>query len=898
MTCNTILVDARNIDQYKSILIDKVSRAPLTGLDIETEDSQAHEGIIQFRKGQKHAFDWNKMVVTGISFYSALPEEEEIAYYVNLNHADVENRVPFETVEEILDSKPDTSSWICHNAPFEITVMRNTYGYLLKNVICTLQMAVSAYGPDEYEKDKFIGAKFGDMKVLFPEAEIAFSELATSMATAKEAGDEDDKTVQRRRTTWQQQEIINKILGKSSRATFSYNGFIDSIRYGYGLKEAVKSFFDHTMTTYEEVLGDKEHMGQLTGEEVSSYGAEDAYWAVKLFFRLYQFMEETNPKVIDTFFTQENPMIYVYSDVRQQGIQINLSAVDNRRNEERIFFAQGLRELKATAKKLLPFPEELNERLVKYEKWYADEDKTTKQPKALKHRKRLEEWILSPDCEDDAAQCMQVSSSVTTGWTGATKNINIGYYYQSRLFMYDLCRAVPILYKGKVQSDADARGSLKERFEHQMEDAKEKGDTKTEEWLKLCIELLDRLSALTNVETRMKLYLNPYMLLTDPETKRMYPEISSMLATRRMAGSNPNPMQLAKRGDSTYVRGFYNPEKDHVFIAPDWSQIELVLIGEFSGDPGFKEAFGQTPYQDLHLGAAADVLSVVIDGVTADLLKGMHKMDIADIPPKLLVKPNGEALSPSAAKKFWRTEVGKGSNFNYWYSGALSTVGEKLGWTSDQMWAATEAYRNRFAVAEAWRTGLIEQAKWDGFVQLPDGHRRVRWEITHEWATMAARIFESFGLEGVRQLSQHIIRGIRTRAGNQLVNAMIQGSCATLAKRSILSINEEIKSAGFDAHFKIPVHDELVFSVNRHEVIDFNHMIRNKMATHPDIIRNLKIDCSVAMGKTFEPFKPELFPNCLIELDEAPDILGFEEGSRLNDDQIREALDFMFREVA
>lgn len=76
----------------------------------------------------------------------------------------------------------------------------------------------------------------------------------------------------------------------------------------------------------------------------------------------------------------------------------------------------------------------------------------------------------------------------------------------------------------------------------------------------------------------------------------MYPEVTSMLATRRMASSNPNGMQLAKRGESTYVRGFYEPDtEDEVMVSLDWSQVELVLIGEFSGDPEFSKAFGQLP---------------------------------------------------------------------------------------------------------------------------------------------------------------------------------------------------------------------------------------------------------------------------------------------------------------
>lgn len=877
------MVDARNYDEVMPDIIRKMSETKLFGFDTETENSRAHEGVVKFNSGARSAFDWLKQTVTGMSFYF---ENDDTAYYLNLAHADVENRLPWEKVKVLFDIQPADAVMLCHNAPFELTVMGNAFGLELKNVVCTLQMAVSAYGPDEYDHKKYIEGRFGDMKNLFHEINLAFM-------TANSEVDEDGKT--KKKFNWEQQELLNKVLAKSSDATFSYNGFIKSIRYGYGLKEVVQSFFGYKMTTYEEVLGDKEHMGQLTGEEVVAYGADDAYWVVPLFYRLMDHMMEYCPSAVETFFNQENPMIYIFADIRRQGIRINLEAVEERRKTERQIFAQKLRELKEVAKRLLPFPVELNERLAKYDTWYGPNPKKDGQVKGHEYRARLQEWILSDNSEDDFIQACQVSSAVSSAWAGRKiEALNLGHYYQSRLLMYDLCRTKPILYKGKVQSDAETRGTLKERFQNQLEEAQDEIEVEAFEDR---IQLVEKLSEIANIETRMKLYLNTYTLLTDPETKRMYPEISSMLATRRMAGSNPNPMQLAKRGESTYVRGFYLPDQDdHIYIAPDWSQIELVLIGEFSGDPEFKEAFGQRPYKDLHLGAAADVLSVVIDGVTTDLLKNMHKMDIQDIPEKLLIKPNGEVMNPSVAKKYWRTEVGKGSNFNYWYSGALSTVGEKLGWTSDQMWEATDAYRKRFAVAEAWRVNTIEQAKFSGFVQLPDGHKRTRWEVTHEWANTTRLLFETFGQEGLTKFSEALIRQTRTRAGNQLVNALIQGSCATLAKKSILAIDKEIKACGFDAFFKMPVHDELVYSVNKRQAVDFIKMIREKMADHPSVISNLVIDCSVAIGRSFEPYSEKKLPNCLIEIDEAPDILGFEEGSKLSYEQIQQAIDFLFEE--
>lgn len=883
----SVLVDRRNYAELKDQLIHRMQEAPLVGIDTETHNKNAHAGIIEFRKNNDmKAQDYRRITVTGLSIYPDLGAEEDnaIAFYFNLNHSDIENRLLWSEVQEILDAKRAEVSWIAHNAVYEITVLKAAYGYDLPNIICTLQMAVSAWGPDEYNHQEYMNANFGDMKDLFFDANTLFADYNRNEGRDKQ--------------TPAQGELLSKVLGKSSVAKFSYNGVIQELAYSYGLKKLVLKHFGHQMQSFEETLedGDSDHMGELTGDQVKDYGAEDAYWAVRLFYKIYQYMQVNCPESIPAFFNQENPMVQVFANIRLEGMKVNVPAIESRRGIERHNFAVAIRKLKAEVRSLLPFPAQLNEKLVKYDKWYAG--------KGQEYRDRLTEWAMSPDDADDFKQVCQVSSPVSNAWAGKKcDGISIGHYYQTRLLMYDLTDSTPITSKGKTQSDAEARGAMRERFSMRINNAKKAAEPDPMlPRLESCNRMLGLMGEMASIEQRMKLYLTPYTLLTDPETGRMYPDVSSMLATRRMASSNPNVMQLAKRGESTYVRGFYVPdEDDHVFVSLDWSQIELVLIGEFSGDPEFAKAYGQLPYEDLHLGAAADVLGVVIDGVTAELLKNLHKLPESEIPSGLLIKPNGEKLTPDKAKKFWRTEVGKGSNFNYWYSGALSTVGEKLGWTSDQMWKATEAYRQRFAVAEAWRVGEIQEAKWTGYVKLPDGHRRTRWEVTNDWANVTNRMFESYAnnnMLGVYKFGQEIMRAVQTRAGNQLVNAKIQGSSATLAKRSIISIIKEVKAQGLRATFKMPIHDELLFSVHRDDVVEFLHLARSIMTNHPEIVKNLKIYCTAAVGLTFEPFHKETVKFGQIELDELPDILGFEEGTIANDDQVEQIVDFLFEQRA
>jgi hypothetical protein len=643
-------------------------------------------------------------------------------------------------------------------------------------------------------------------------------------------------------------------------------------------------------------------MGELTGEQVAEYGSDDAYWCVRLFHHLLGYMARTNPDAINAFFTQENPMIYVYADLWSAGLRINSPAVGQRRTVERNICAELLREMKGLIKSFT-WPALPNAKLADRDDWYKKNWSN--------YRSRIDAWSKSTDSKDDYEQCKQVSGSVPMAWVREKENPNVKklpgpnftHYMMMRTLIYDLLDEKPIIMMGKTQSDGDCRGYMQQRFDKKIKEANDPDSVELYERKK---KLLFCISALAGIEQRMKLYLNPYMLLKDPQSGRMYPTINSLLASRRLAGRHPNPMQLSKQGDSTYVRGFFLPDTDdHVIVSIDWKQIELVLIGDFSGDPGFEKAYGQLPYDDLHLGAAADILSAIYDvPVTEEMFKSLKSMadDVREPFGFPLVDGTGKLLTPKEAYKYNRgTDGGKGANFGYWYSGSLNSVATKRGVGSETMWRMTEIYRNRFPIAELWRIGLIAEANEKGFVTLPDGHTRVRYESTQSWAYMMQQKFDVYNSPAISEYGKLAIRRIQKRSGNQIVNSMIQGSCATLAKRSINRINQEIRAANFNARFMMPIHDELVYSVHRREVWDFLTAAKKIMVTHPDIIKTLKIDCSAAVGRTFEPFHTSKAGQGQIEIDEAPKLICLPpelEGKQLDRDQTEAVVEWLFKAAA
>jgi hypothetical protein len=760
--------------------------------------------------------------------------------------------------------------------------------------------------------------------------------------------------------------------------------------------------------------------------------------------------------VIKTFFEQELPCVEYYADVWAKGMRINGPAVIEKRIEERGSYAGTLRRMKAAIRGLLPFPDEPNESLAKYDGrppengkkagWYYNG--------CNNYRSSIARWANKPDEAEDFYETQHIQGAISNAWaeevgdqkpprvlkeeldlkeaedrfnlqearleeaknlfklakgnatearaqlkaaeekrkatfkdttTGpetrkqvlrfedeakamveqcvrhqkATKDaldnlekaydraglrvevstkkkaadevkgtLSIGHYMPVRVLLYDLMREKVIIDKGKVQSDGEARGKLVDRLERKVKDLPA-GDPQLVK-LQHGLDLLKCMGELAGVEQRAKLYLNPYAQLVDPVTQHVYPIISSKLASRRTSISTPNGQQLAKRGESTYVRGFYLADyDDHVILSEDWSGIELVLIGEFSQDPEFRKAFGQLPYQDLHLGATASCLGVVWGpelmanvekefgrfeqyGITNHeltneivlmewFLKKLKSMTVEDIErghPRLLVNLKGEPMDAAKALKYWRTEVGKGANFSYWYSGALSDVGSKLGWSSDQMWKAVEGYRNHFPVAEQWRTDTILFGQMNGYVELPDGHRRSRLECTNQWhENFMAKFAHLNNSDGIQNFLRQAARAIQRRANNQVVNSMIQGSCATMMKRSIIRLRAAIKAAGYtdrEMRVLIPIHDELLLSVHKDLVVEAIKLCREAMC-FPDIVKTLPLTVAPAIGRTFEPFKGDRMGQIeLAELSKVPCLPKERWDQEATDDEVRQIVQWVF----
>lgn len=823
----SILVDTRNYPEIAPEIIAKMQSARIIGFDIETSNRNAHPGILKL-ESKKVIFDIHRTIVTGFSLYV---EGDSKAYYFNLNHDDFEFSLKWEKVKVILDAKPDNANWIVHNGPFEITMMRTCYGYELKGVLCSLQLCVTAYNSDTYPMDKFMTPDIGELRRKMPTIMRAFATYSPGMPMTPE-----------------QEDLIAKYVAKESEAADSYNGYVDSISYGFGLKKAIKSWFNFQMTEYKELLKhyNVQRMDELTGEQVVEYGCDDAYWCVKLFLRVLQWLTNENPEAVATYFNQENPMIYQYADLYVRGWKVDFEAIREKQGELRERYAQLMREMKEALQGCLPFPSEPSEpheKLMKYDEWFAKNWQ--------KYRKQVVDFCKAPEEDDTYTMLQQGRSSISNQWAQErnkpeSKAINLIHYMPMRTILYDLCQLSYQQTAGKTDSDAETRGEMMKRYAKVYSTSH---NVKLETVLDVeklkpidpvfaaapTTKVLVAYQEMAGIEQAMKLYINAYMYLTDPETSKMYPLLSSMLDTRRLSCSNPNGQQLSNNGASRFVRKFFLADnEDHVFVSVDFSAIELVILAEFSKDPEFFLAYGQRPHQDIHSRTAAN-------------MKAMALEDFLELPDT----------------KELRTNVGKKSNFGYWYSGALGNTAKAMGWTSEEHWAMVEKYRETYEVAEQWRVSMINEVNYKGFVTLPDHLRRYRFEATSTWAEMMRAKFAPYDVPGFTEM---VIKKIQRRAGNQAVNAQIQGTCGTLTKKKMIQSAQMILDKGYDGRMVLSVHDELLFSIHKDHVLDFLDDLYDLMIGGEGIINHVKIDSSIGIGLNFLGFDKDKNPKGLIEL--------------------------------
>jgi len=282
-------------------------------------------------------------------------------------------------------------------------------------------------------------------------------------------------------------------------------------------------------------------------------------------------------------------------------------------------------------------------------------------------------------------------------------------------------------------------------------------------------------------------YVDALPRMVNPKTGRIHSSFNQALAaTGRLSSNNPNLQNIPiKTEEGREVRKAFVPrDENHVLLASDYSQIELRLIAEISGDPAMVEAFQKG--QDIHRATAAKVFEVDYDAVTAD-----------------------------------QRRTAKTVNFSIIYGAGATNLSQQLDIKRSEAKKIIEAYFTQYNGLKKYMDETVEFAREHGYVKTLLGRRRKLRDINSRNALA------------------------RTGAERVAINTPIQGTAADLMKLAMIEIHKEFKKQGFKSRMILQVHDELVFDAHKEEVDIIKPIIEEKMK---NAMPNLKVPLLVETG--------------------------------------------------
>ncbi len=266
-------------------------------------------------------------------------------------------------------------------------------------------------------------------------------------------------------------------------------------------------------------------------------------------------------------------------------------------------------------------------------------------------------------------------------------------------------------------------------------------------------------------------YVDALPLMVNPKTGRVHSNFNqARAATGRLSSENPNLQNIPIKDEAgREIRKAFVPRDDeHILLAADYSQIELRLIAEISGDKFMLGAFNQG--LDFHRATASKVYDVAFDEVTAEQRRNAKTV-----------------------------------NFSIIYGAGATNLSKQLGIKRAEAKELIDTYFSQFSGLKEYMNSTVEFARENGYVKTLAGRKRILRDINSR--------------NGLA----------RSNAERMAINTPIQGSAADMIKLAMIDIHHAIKSNGFRSKMIMQVHDELVFDIYKPELEDMRDMIVDKM---------------------------------------------------------------------
>jgi DNA polymerase I len=286
-------------------------------------------------------------------------------------------------------------------------------------------------------------------------------------------------------------------------------------------------------------------------------------------------------------------------------------------------------------------------------------------------------------------------------------------------------------------------------------------------------------------------YVDALPEMVNSRTGRIHTSFNQTGAiTGRLASSNPNLQNIPIRTEvGQQIRRGFVARPGWLFLAADYSQVELRILAHVSQDEALLEAFRQD--QDVHKTTAAAVYSIPLEEVTYN-----------------------------------QRRFAKAVNFGLIYGMGAYRLARDSELTLAEAENYIDAYFKRFPGIRRYLDQTKRQAKEQGYVETLFGRRRY---------------FPVF------QMSSQTAGGNAqaiNRAEREAINHPIQGTAADIIKIAMIQLHQAL-SADYQARLLLQVHDELVLEAPEEEVEMVRPLMVETMSNAFKLDVPLKVEASI-----------------------------------------------------
>lgn len=254
-------------------------------------------------------------------------------------------------------------------------------------------------------------------------------------------------------------------------------------------------------------------------------------------------------------------------------------------------------------------------------------------------------------------------------------------------------------------------------------------------------------------------YVDSLPKLVNPKTNRIHSSFNqARAATGRLSSENPNLQNIPIKDEAgREIRKAFKPRnEDYLILSADYSQVELRLIADMSGDEAMLEAFNND--LDIHRATAAKIFDIDIDSVTSD-----------------------------------QRRQAKTINFSIVYGAGSTNLSRQLDIPKSEAKKLIDNYFEEYKGLKNYFDDVVHFARTNGYVLTKSGRKRKLRDIN----------------------SRNSLA--RSNAERMAINTPIQGTAADMIKIAMIKINNEIQKRNLKSKMILQVHDELVFDMHKSE---------------------------------------------------------------------------------